>query len=296
MSRTLAALFAGVVVFAGGPAAGFPDRVPAQIDRVLAQRLAAGDLDREALVFVHGTSIASARAAVPEAGLDFVDAFERVGVAVAAGPLAALDALRRQPGVTLVEAADTPIELATDTSHIATRSRDVIEGFEVDRPGTGKRHQVQVGPFGGSGVSIAIVDTGIDPDHPAFQTQEGTKVVRNMVAGCVAGQFVHAATGLPAPGTCPKELGLGDDPVVDVQGPTDHFGHGTHVAGIAAGVEVSFDGRLFHGAAPGASLVMLKAGDFFLYGASVAFEWILEHHEAPCDTPSPGCPPIRGGE
>jgi subtilisin family serine protease len=72
--------------------------------------------------------------------------------------------------------------------------------------------------FRGTGVRLAIVDTGIDATHPDFQ--------RRVVA--------HA----------------------DFSGAGEHddVGHGTHVAGIAAGA-----GAVYRGIAPGAALVIAKA-------------------------------------
>lgn len=53
---------------------------------------------------------------------------------------------------------------------------------------------------------------------------------------------------------------------------------------IAGGVEVTSSGRRFHGAAPGASLVAIAAGQVVptIFAASVALNWIVEHHAEPC--------------
>ena len=72
----------------------------------------------------------------------------------------------------------------------------------------------------GEGVSIAILDTGIDASHPAFED----RVV--------------------------VEANFTDDPT-----PDDEHGHGTHCAGIAAG---SAAGSQYQGVAPGAHLWNVK--------------------------------------
>ncbi|MDB5478942.1 MAG: exported protein of unknown function, putative Peptidase domain, partial [Alphaproteobacteria bacterium] len=74
-------------------------------------------------------------------------------------------------------------------------------------------------------------------------------------------------------------------------------GHGTHVAGIAAGnPTVLADGRTVMGAAPGAKLVGLSVGQAIsVYGGNTGLNWVLEHHAAPCGegVSAAQCPPIR---
>lgn len=75
----------------------------------------------------------------------------------------------------------------------------------------------------GSGVRVAVVDTGVDAQHPDLA--DSVTEVRSVVPLSPSG--------------------------------TDRSGHGTHVAGIIAGRGV-VDGR-FRGIAPGASLLVIKA-------------------------------------
>ncbi len=82
-------------------------------------------------------------------------------------------------------------------------------------------------------------------------------------------------------------------------------GHGTHVAGIAAGYEVTTTSpsvRELRGTAPGARLVGLSVGAAIgLLDAAAAQYWVLEHQQNPCRTAAQqtastvdaDCPPIR---
>ncbi|MEU5160607.1 S8 family serine peptidase [Streptomyces sp. NPDC020875] len=78
------------------------------------------------------------------------------------------------------------------------------------------------GSYDGTGVKIAVLDSGIDADHPDF-----------------AGRITEAA-----------DLSGGNDPM-------DRTGHGTHVASIALGSGAKSGGK-YRGVAPGATLLSAK--------------------------------------
>ncbi|MDZ8023797.1 MAG: S8 family peptidase [Nostoc sp. DedQUE11] len=89
----------------------------------------------------------------------------------------------------------------------------------------------------GKGVIVGIIDSGIDPKHPAF-----------------AGRILHIwDQTLPGPGVA--EGGYGAEfsgAQLTISQDTD--GHGTHVAGIAAGADTTYSG-----VAPEAELVVVRS-------------------------------------
>jgi serine protease AprX len=138
-------------------------------------------------------------------------------------------------------------------------------------------------PLDGRGTSIAVIDTGIDPSHPAFRLGTATKVVRNLsVVPCEVTQ--NLTSGI----NCVVDVGSLDTDLV--QG-----GHGTFIGGVAVGDQYRLpDGSQVGGQAPGARLVVLSA-TITLQGIQAAFHWVLQHHAKPCGAAVPAtvCPPIR---
>lgn len=122
--------------------------------------------------------------------------------------------------------------------------------------------------YTGAGVGIAILDSGIDgiysPDlaHPA-RTVQNVKYLVNME------DVVTFGSAVPAVG--------GDLYVENVGSSETSVGHGTHVAGIAAGDGTASSG-FYRGVAPGADLVGIGAGDvLFVFWVLAGFDYILEN-------------------
>lgn len=134
-------------------------------------------------------------------------------------------------------------------------------------------------PLDGRGTSIAVIDTGIDPTHPAFALPGGgTKVERHL-------------TVVPCAVDRPLDDGLScvTDVPPGVPSDTGQGGHGTFVGGVAVGNPMTLpDGTHVGGVAPGARLVMISATTA-LVSLRTAFAWVLKNHAHPCA----GCPPIR---
>lgn len=93
-------------------------------------------------------------------------------------------------------------------------------------------------PLTGKGITVAVLDSGIDYTHPDL-------------GGCTTQQILSSQ--------CAKVVG-GYDFVNKDNDPMDDLGHGTHVAGIIAGTGAQSSG-LYKGVAPDATLVAYKVCD-----------------------------------
>ena len=255
----------------GGTATAAPE--PADVSAFLARQLPG--LTGQTTVMVHGDSIAAARDAASAAGLARSGEFARIGVVVARGTKAQIQDVRTRPGVTYVEGGAQPIDFfaEAETSNTATRGKEAASTL------TGPDGS----PLTGKGVSVAVIDSGVDPTHPYFKEADGSSaVVANLKAVCAPVGELCSVQRVPA--------------VVD----TDTLsvgGHGTHVNGIVAGRPTTLsDGSTLQGAAPGAKLVSISTGaGIVILGADSALNWVLENHAAPCGAgvPAATCPPIK---
>lgn len=105
----------------------------------------------------------------------------------------------------------------------------------------------------GSGVLVGIIDSGIDPHHPAFASR-----ILRIWDQTLHGQGVaEGGYGVELP---PSSIGGAPHAADLLTISRDEHGHGTHVAGIAAGRDVDSSGQPgpFSGVAPGADLLIVK--------------------------------------
>jgi serine protease AprX len=251
------------------PASAAPP--PSPVSAFLAKQLPG--LTGTTTVLVHGDTLADAKRAIKATAMKQSISFDKIGVVGAVGTKAQIEAVRRQPGVTYVEAGKQPIELLDATSNTATR------GLEAEQTQTGADGNALTG----TGVSVAVIDSGVDPTHPAFAEADGSSaVVANLKTLCDPFELLCSVQKLPA--------------VVDSD-TLSGGGHGTHVNGIVAGNPVTLsDGTTLQGAAPGAKLVSISTGAvLFIIGADAALNWVLENHAAPCGAgvSASTCPPIK---
>lgn len=119
--------------------------------------------------------------------------------------------------------------------------------------------------YKGDGVIVAIIDTGIDWDHLDFRSSIDPKKSRILR---IWDQTISPITGESSPAgfsfgveytQSQIENEIDGTPAGYVR-EKDIDGHGTHVAGIAAGNGAALDSK-FTGLAPNSDLVIIKAGD-----------------------------------
>lgn len=220
---------------------------------------------------VHAADVTTAERAVKQAGLTEISRFAKIGVVAAKGSAAQVRAARQIAGVTYLENNDRLVTYGS-TGTTATRSAEARTTL------TGANGKA----LDGSGVSVAIIDTGVDPTHPAFQSNGQTRVVRNLKSLCADGTSTSCIVDVPT--------SLDTDA-------TSLGGHGTHVTGIAAGNALTLpDGTKVGGSAPGSKIVSISTGlAILVLGTDAALNWVLENHNAPCGAgvPASTCPPIK---
>lgn len=201
----------------------------------------------------------------------------------AVGESAGFLALAKHPAVRYVE-HDAPLEFFGETAVWASRARVAQEAVAG-----GPYYDADGNVLDGSGIGIAIIDSGVDGTHPDF---EG-RVSHSFKFFCTTPGVVSTATD-----QCFGEAVAGDPatlPFVDL-GPGANSdivgGHGTHVAGIAAGSGAASTGDYrvpgaapniagtYTGVAPGASIVAYSIGEGLTVGSAVnAYTHLIENYD-----------------
>lgn len=130
---------------------------------------------------------------------------------------------------------------------------------------------VNQSPYTGQDVLICIIDTGIDFTHPDFCDPDNPAQSR-IVAIWDQTLTPQGGEQSPTESGCSYGVEYTREQIEDeIDGSPSGFvrqrdtkGHGTHVAGTAAGNGASLSSRLFQGMAPEAAILVVKAGnDFF---------------------------------
>ncbi len=119
--------------------------------------------------------------------------------------------------------------------------------------------------YKGDGVIIAIIDTGIDWDHPDFRKltdQTKSRILRiwDQTLTPISGETAPAGYNLGVEYTQAQIENEIDGTPAGFVREKDTDGHGTHVAGIAAGNGAALSAK-YAGLAPNADIVVIKAGD-----------------------------------
>lgn len=166
-----------------------------------------------------------------------------------------LDQISKVSALAEVDFVDTPkfLKKSNDIS-VATTGASLLHAGKLDNT-----------PYKGDGVIVAIIDTGIDWDHPDFRNpldQTKSRILK------IWDQTLIPQTGEAAPtgfnlGVEYTQAQINDEidgtPAGFVR-EKDNDGHGTHVAGTAAGNGAALSTK-YAGLAPNADIVIVKAGD-----------------------------------
>lgn len=169
------------------------------------------------------------------------------GYAVATVPQDQLDAFISQP---FIEYVEKPKRLSFAVNQ--ARAASCIT-------------QVQIPPLdlSGRGILVGIVDSGIDYRHPDFVNEDGTTRILRLWDQSVAGEPPQGYAMGTEYGSEQIDQALrapDQREAYKIVPSRDASGHGTAVAGIAAGNGRSSEG-IYRGVAPKSSLLVVKLGD-----------------------------------
>lgn len=153
-------------------------------------------------------------------------------------------------------AGPTPPQTAPETT--STASASPTEGPETSAdasPSSSPEPSTAYPDNIGEGVTVAILDRGIDWRHPDFLNADRTTRIKWILD--MSGQS-WCTDGNPPP----REISEAEiNAALASGGDIDHrdaVGHGTATAGMAAGNGSALDGAPYRGVAPGADLIILK--------------------------------------
>jgi serine protease AprX len=218
----------------------------------LSQALASVSASDRAGIIVQGSDLKNeaVREYLARSGARVVGSFDALGAQSVELPLSAVKGLADLQGVAHLS-LDAKMR-ALDDGHLATTTgASEVEGTTISTTTTG--HNTTTSYLDGTGVGIAVLDSGIYAQHKAFLGRNGKSRVI----------YSQDFTG----------EGRTDDP----------YGHGTHVAGLAAGNGQIADGA-YTGIAPNANIINLRVLDSDGVGTTSALlralNWVLVNHAA----------------
>ena len=242
--RTLCVAALALLAAALLPSAQAGVQLPARLD----PEVLSGRSPRAIVLFEHDVSD-NTIGRLAEAGITHARVFPAIDAAAVLGPADAYIEIARWPDVTRVE-DDSRIRYHNYIAKLDTKVMKVRSGSKPLRAG-----------YTGEGVTVAVVDSGVDSTHPDFVDRITTHLDMT-----------------PTELLDPITDGAYSERYAERPASTDELGHGTHVTGIVGGTGSVAMGADLSGVAPKAALINCKIGALTFESAALAcFQWLLDH-------------------
>ncbi|MDP7265817.1 MAG: S8 family serine peptidase [Candidatus Thermoplasmatota archaeon] len=206
------------------------------------------DTEVNILVRFRGDSVLFDEELFENMGFHMTASFHVVPALALEGPASAIANLASLPFVDWIE-NDTRVELMMEVSLQTINATNVWDTRVMEEGIYHRDDQID-----GSGITVVILDTGIDADHPDLDYGEKTIVnLKSDVPGGPWHERINTDTS---------------------------YGHGTHCAGTVAGNGDASAGAR-RGVAPGANLIGLSVGDIGITLTNVlgGLEWVYENSQ-----------------
>ena len=187
------------------------------------------------------------------------------------------------------------IAATVSTSGIATLQADpLVESVQIDRLSTVNLNNsteligaaaANSAGYGGGGATVAVLDTGVDKNHPFLAGQ----VIQEACFSSTDSQYGSTSV-------CPGGVTQSSDVDSGLPCPVNFDGcaHGTHVAGIVAGNRMYVNGATISGVAPDAKIIAVQVFSGFTWYCGgpdcalsydsdqiAALQWLYENRNTP---------------
>ena len=150
---------------------------------------------------------------------------------------------------------DTALRALRNSPHVTAVQEDIPQPPALNNTLPWQNiDDVQTLGWTGAGWAVAILDTGIDRDHPFFGTRIASEACYSNAAGGGTG-----TTLCPDGTNAQTTAGAADAETANcLNGTANLCAHGAHVSGIAAGNAAGVTGAPGNGVAPGANIIAIQ--------------------------------------